>query len=82
MDGFEAFLTEGMDSFGHINLDEHPSSQEACQEMLEDTEKQKLVQNLFLDDAREADDLHMLLDVCLEDAAKREDCTVQTMSHS
>ena len=38
VDCFEEFLTEGMGSFGKINLDEQTSSQEALQEMLDDIE--------------------------------------------
>ena len=74
-DSFDAFFAEEMDSFYHLNVGEQPSSQKVLQEMLEDAEKQKPVQNLFLEDAREADNMHVLLDVCLEDAGEGEDHT-------
>ena len=80
-DGFEAFLRDGMESFGNLNLDEQPSSQEVWLEMLEEIEAQKPVENVFTEDCREMDNLHEIMDVLLEATGKSEEHTAQTLSY-
>ena len=77
---FEAFLEDGIASFGNMRLDEQPSSHELWQEMLYDIEKQKPVSSMFLEDGRDTDGSCEMIDVCLEDAMK-EECATQNMRH-
>ena len=80
-DGFEAFLRDGMESFGNLNLDEQPLSQEVWMEMLEEIEAQKPVENVFTEDCREIDNLYEIMDALLEATGKSEECTAQTLSY-
>ena len=82
VDGFEAFLTEGVGSFGCLDLYEHPLSQDAWQKTLDNTENQKLVQNLFFEEIKKAENMRMLLDARLKNDGKGEEHTDQTMSNT
>ena len=59
---FDAFLSDGLGSFGHLNLDEKPCSQEMWQEMLEEIEGQHEVKNVLTEDCCEMDDLSEEMD--------------------
>ena len=80
-DGCDVLLRNGMESFGDLNLDEQPSSQQLWQEMLEEIENQKPVETVCTEDSREMDNLHEIMDVLLEATGKSEECTAQTSSH-
>ena len=80
-DSFEAFLHDGMEFFGKLNLDEQPSSQELWQKMLEEIEAQNLVENVFKEGYREMDNLHEIMGVLLEATSKSEEYTMQTLSY-
>ena len=73
-DEFDAFLFDGLESFGCLNLDEESSSQEVWQEMLEQIEGQRAVENVLTEDCREMDNLHETMDAVLEATGKSEEC--------
>ena len=78
--GFEAFLDDGMGSFGQLNLDEQPSSQDLWQEILDDVENQNPVPSLISDDTNDTDGFRDVTDAHLENAMKREECADQTIA--
>ena len=67
-DEFDVLLRDGMESFGHLNLDEQLSSQELWQEMLEEIEGQCPVENVLMEQCREMDNLGEIMGVALEAA--------------
>ena len=73
---FDVLLRDGLESFGDLNLDEQPSSQELWQGMLDKIENQKPAEHVLTEDCCEMDDLHEIMVVLLEATRKSEERVV------